>query len=69
MPSPVPGPGTLINVQYYCSYYNPLYQAIVEKITNVLAMAAESTARAQDVNIHSVLPNHKCPPGYKHNAL
>ena len=69
MPSPVSGPGTQSNVQYYRSYYNPLYQAIAEKITNVLATAAESTARALDVNIHSVLPNHKCPPGYKHNTL
>eukprot|EP00957_Ditylum_brightwellii_P202672 15331249-Ditylum_brightwellii.AAC.1 len=69
MPTPVTGPGTLSNMQYYSSYYNPLYQAIAGKISNVLATSAESTSRALDVNIHSVLSNHKCPPGYKRNTL
>eukprot|EP00957_Ditylum_brightwellii_P009983 753271-Ditylum_brightwellii.AAC.1 len=32
-------------------------------------MAGESTARALDVNIHSALSNHKCPPVYKCNTL
>eukprot|EP00957_Ditylum_brightwellii_P048962 3715235-Ditylum_brightwellii.AAC.1 len=62
MPSPVAGPGTLSDGQYYWSYYNPFYQALAEKISNVLATAAESTSRVLDVNIHSILPNHKCPP-------
>eukprot|EP00957_Ditylum_brightwellii_P070938 5390293-Ditylum_brightwellii.AAC.1 len=32
-------------------------------------MAAKSTVRALDVNIYSILPSHKCPPGYKCNTL
>jgi hypothetical protein len=69
MPTPVAGPGTLSDVQYHRARYNPLYQAVAEKSSNVLAAAAESTSRALDVNIHSILPNHKCPPGYGNNIL
>eukprot|EP00957_Ditylum_brightwellii_P176371 13430239-Ditylum_brightwellii.AAC.1 len=69
MPSPVTGPESLSNMQYYCSYFNPLYQYLAEKLTNTLAIAATTTARALDTDIHPVLPNHKVPSGYSQNIL
>eukprot|EP00957_Ditylum_brightwellii_P128811 9825856-Ditylum_brightwellii.AAC.1 len=35
----------------------------------MLAIAAETTARALDTNIHPVLPNHVVPSGYNQNIL
>eukprot|EP00957_Ditylum_brightwellii_P189551 14429185-Ditylum_brightwellii.AAC.1 len=63
------GPGTSSSTQYCCSYFNPIYQPLAEKLTNTLAIAAETTARAVGTNIHPVLPNHMVPSGYSQNMI
>eukprot|EP00957_Ditylum_brightwellii_P120439 9189464-Ditylum_brightwellii.AAC.1 len=67
--SPVTGSGTSSNTQYYCFYFSPIYQPLAEKLTNVLAIAAETITIALDTNIHPVLPNHKVPSRYSQNIL
>eukprot|EP00957_Ditylum_brightwellii_P121866 9293362-Ditylum_brightwellii.AAC.1 len=62
MPLTNSGPGVSSQSQYFRSYYNPLYQPQAEKISYVLALAAETVARAVDPEIHTVLPNHEPPP-------
>eukprot|EP00957_Ditylum_brightwellii_P027167 2053960-Ditylum_brightwellii.AAC.1 len=61
IPSPISGLGTSSDMQYCCSYFDPIYQPLAKQLTNTLAISTETAPRALESNIHPVLLNYKVP--------